>query len=358
MTDYYVDGDNGDNGNAGTSEGAAKATIQAAVDIASAFDTIYVQNNGSTVYNEMVTVNDLAKLTLIGYGTTVDDGVRAVIDGEDTRANCLLLRNTSVANCDYTVTNFECLQATGAGVNLLRGTGGSNSRHKFDNIWSHDNGTFGFDWNWPNGYAGYISRSKLNLNGSHGIQFSINSGSTANLAFCTIVDNVGEGIRCTSPSASPTLAYCIVARNSVNVNDKAFYVNCVLDAADGSDNYISNGGMLIYTGVTNATAFGIDVGTLAPILFATGFYNNSSGNVDGTPLLEVGTVSGNNPGYADAANNDFTPSHASWLGVQTDIGLPDSPDMSTFADIGPGQIEPTGGGGSPIYRRIPTIVGA
>lgn len=76
MTAYYVDNVNGNDGNAGTSEGAAKATISAGVGLlASAGDILYIQSAGSNYTLTSAQAITLAgstsgKYRIEGYTTT------------------------------------------------------------------------------------------------------------------------------------------------------------------------------------------------------------------------------------------------------------------------------------------------
>lgn len=90
MATYYVDGAVGDDGNAGTSEGAgnAWATLTYAETQLSAGDKVYIKN--SATYNEQVSLsisaNGNSPVTWEGYETTPGDGGIAVIDGQSSRS--------------------------------------------------------------------------------------------------------------------------------------------------------------------------------------------------------------------------------------------------------------------------------
>lgn len=345
---WYIDGDNGNDGNTGLSEAQAFATIQFGVGSITSGDTIYVQNNGSTVYAEMVTITDL-NVKMIGYGSTVTDGVKAVIDGADTRANCILFTNTA-GSVSLILQNFELKQATAAGFSLLRAASGSNSEHRFDNIWSHDNGAEGFLFDWPHSRAVPVSRCRADLNVTHG--FSRTSTGSFKYFLCTAFDNAGSGFE--TADHKDHCSFCIAARNAINFDGIATLVSCIADASDGSDNWVVLGGSQSFAyscGFSNAAAFGID-GTINQLtLIDCGFYNNTSGDIDGTPLLEINSITGNNPGYADAANEDYTPSHATWAQLSRLIGDPDQAATTSYTDIGPQLVAAGGGGGEgPLVR--------
>jgi len=103
--DYYVDGDNGNDLNGGTNNTTDEwATIDHAVDTAPNGSVIYVQNNGTTVYAEAVSISDKT-LTITGYGTSVGDNVRVIIDPSGLGAHGL-----SWANVNYRSLSLNNIQ--------------------------------------------------------------------------------------------------------------------------------------------------------------------------------------------------------------------------------------------------------
>ena len=88
--DLYVDNVNGNDGNSGTSVGAAKATIGGAIAVHSANQTIGIRNVDGTVYNEALAVP--SNITLSGYaaekpvlsGSQLFTGAVACVAGDET----------------------------------------------------------------------------------------------------------------------------------------------------------------------------------------------------------------------------------------------------------------------------------
>lgn len=107
MSDYYIDGLNGDDANAGTSEGAGNAwkTIGKAIsNPIAAGDRVFVK--ASATYSETPNFTSIpgtmaAPVVLEGYGSVVGDGVRATIVGDG------VTRWVLVTGVKYSVRNFK-----------------------------------------------------------------------------------------------------------------------------------------------------------------------------------------------------------------------------------------------------------
>ena len=90
-TTWYVNGSTGSDSNSGTSESAPKATIQAAVDMASAGDTILV---AAGIYAPFLSDNMMITIQSIeGAGNTIIDG-----GGSYVRSNTLVVGCDNFAN--------------------------------------------------------------------------------------------------------------------------------------------------------------------------------------------------------------------------------------------------------------------
>ncbi len=348
MADFYVDGDNGNDANDGSTEALAKATIQAAVTAAADNDRVLIQNNGSTVYNEVVTWSDKG-VRLEGYGSTVGDQTKAVLDGTTgSLANAFSFTNTTGI---YSIRflNFEIRNYTADGIDLNRTGGGNNSVLLFENLHIHDCGGHGIsiDTSFANSRSILVTRVRIN---------HCADGISANnhrimMALSTIVDNSGLAVNLDNDSGLLSAAYSIFARNASNVLAQAMFANCVLDSPDGNDNWITPLGALnvaVATGFTNAPAggFGIDPDDFSEwlALFNCGFFSNAAGDIDGTADIDVGSITGSDPGYQDAANDDYTITGTSpWYQQQLEIGVPGDV-MSTFPSTGPSQPQASGGG--------------
>ncbi len=345
MADLYVDGDNGSDANDGSTESLAKATISAAVSAAADNDRVLIQNNGSTVYNEAVTWSDKG-LTLEGYGSTVGDQTRAVLDGSNTLANGIDFTNTTST---YTLRfqNLEIRHYTDDGIEINRTGGGNNSTALFDNLHIHDCTGDGIWFNtlFANSRPTTFTRCRIERC-ANGVT---HDNAKFFIALCQILDNSATGVNIDSSTALAAMAYCTVAKNSINLNGNFLLTNVTLDAADGSDNLITRSdsfSVAVSTGFTNAAAYGIDPANTDRLsVFGCGFFANTTAAIDGTPLIETGSVTGSDPQYADAANFDFTPAPTSpWKQAPTQIGRVGAA-QTTYSDIGAAQLQAPPAGG-------------
>ena len=139
MTTYYVDGAVGNDGNAGTSEGAgnAWATIQKALDTVVADDIVYVK--ASATYSESATASTNgsigAPIRFIGYTSTTTDGGKVTISATGTNA---VSGSTFLAY--YAWSNF--IFTGGSGTAFDMSTSGDNAY--FYNCEFTNAGAFGF----------------------------------------------------------------------------------------------------------------------------------------------------------------------------------------------------------------------
>jgi len=117
MTTYYVDTVLGDDGNAGTSEGAgnAWATIDKAMNTVAAGDLVYVKASGS--YQESLTIDtagtNAAPIIFEGYTSTPGDNGKATVDGNSI-VSVLLSSVPTVAY--YIFKNLIFTNATSSGI--------------------------------------------------------------------------------------------------------------------------------------------------------------------------------------------------------------------------------------------------
>ncbi len=124
MSDYYIDGLNGNDANAGTSEGAGNAwkTMGKAIsNPIAAGDRVFVKANATYTENPNFTSipgTMAAPVVVEGYGSVVGDGVRATIVGDG------LIRWVLVVGVKYSVRNFKVSGgssvANSAGIHLDR----------------------------------------------------------------------------------------------------------------------------------------------------------------------------------------------------------------------------------------------
>ena len=88
MATYYVDGLNGSDAAAGTSEGTAWKTIDKAMNTVAAGDKVWIEDTAT--YNETATIDTAgtaaSPIEFEGYNTTTGDDGQITIDGQSTRA--------------------------------------------------------------------------------------------------------------------------------------------------------------------------------------------------------------------------------------------------------------------------------
>jgi hypothetical protein len=145
MTNYYVDTALGDDGNAGTSEGAgnAWATIQKGHDSSGTGNLVYVKASGTYSEDISISINGTgaAWRRFEGYTTTPGDGGKVTVDGGSVRANCI--DAATAAGDYYRMENFIFQNATGDGVVC----DSSSTRWHFVNCQFDSNGGDGADVN-------------------------------------------------------------------------------------------------------------------------------------------------------------------------------------------------------------------
>ena len=220
---YYVDGDVGNDGNLGTSEGAgnAWATIDHAMNQVAAGEIVYVKS--SATYNEVATIDTVgtfaAPVYFIGYTTVAarSDRGKATIDGQDARANCLADSLGAVGGY-YVFENFKFIQATGNGVSL------SLNQMTFRNCEFNDNAADGL-----NVGNGLMAESCIfDTNGSDGAV----SGTTSTILGCRFVDQTAHGASMDFGTVWGSVFYNI-GSNAINfVGSNGFacaVINCTID---------------------------------------------------------------------------------------------------------------------------------
>lgn len=375
MTTYYVRSSGGSDANAGTSFGAAFATINHALysnatgnSSLAAGDTVVICADGDHILTAEVMMNttsgsrDSRIIVSGGNGTTgAIDGTVATIRPTTSTIAKLFSNGTSGTVTDY---YFQYLSVSG------KDSGGTKR------------GTILFDlsgtntsvrWIWRDCVLADASSDNIKLRGI-GFQF-INCNSSgaggagfgkngtpdsANFFNCSSANNAGVGFACAL--ASERYEYCLAYENgshgfhssSGGVQYQGSLVNCVsfantgaglcinqVDTTTGSLSAITNCSFCNNSyGIqfTNAgvTTLGDVRQTVATIAYNHS-YNNSSGdtNISGPAWSDFGPGQiGGDPLFTDAANGDFTPESGSPL---LNAGLGNS-------NIGQVQNMPSGGG--------------
>ena len=227
---YYVDNANGNDGNDGSTEGLAWASLSHAADQVAAGDIVYVQSgtdytaqdgaNGCVL--QLTTVGTAtAPITWIGYTTTITDGGVATINAD----------TNTLANAVLTTVGFNNFKN-------FRFTGGSDDG--FDAGTTADTFTF--------------INCRFDNNDGHGFQ----GDDTANFILCSIDSNSGGGIDgdnemmiIASKIFSNSGANAVESQGSLLVVSSIFYdnggvsnirasanssiiINCVIDGDDAA----------------------------------------------------------------------------------------------------------------------------
>lgn len=313
-------------------------------------DIVYVQ--GGTDYTEAVAFTPAyTRLRLVGYTTTISDRGRAVIDGTG-NTNCIV-GTCNNSNSAWDIENFECKNATSDGLSITRSAG--TCKTQLVNCYLHDNGGAGVKSNNSSNELTNVINCRIEDNAGRGIDG--NFSSRMMVVNCRVVGNTGIGVYVTGSitSAHSAIINSVIADNSINVQNIALIVGSTLDGATGSDNWITlsqYSSTAVDSAFTNAAAFGIDPQSADWLsVINCGFYGNTSGDIDGTPGLEVGSVTGTDPGYTSAGtpNYDYTISAVAWKNTTTEVGRVGSGTVS-YPDIGAIQADAPAGGSGGGFR--------
>jgi len=311
MSIYYVSAASGSDVNAGTSEGAAFATIGYAMSgVVVAGDKVWVKGDGD--YNELVTITTIGTIAnpiaFEGYSSVTGDNGIATINGQATRANGIV-DSLSTGNIFYIFKNLRITNCTGDGVNI-------------DQRNTH--------W----------KRCKFDTNGGAGINCQI-----ATFESCDFMDNSGNGLTgTTGPFVCVGCRFyrngadgaamgqqtgvffgCEFFSNNTNAisggsltNSILVVINCTIDG-DGQDTVkgISCGTTVIpLLAVLNTVIYDCGTGVVADMPGDNKISLNNLVNGNGTPYTNFTTTSGevtSAPAFNDEANNDYRPGTSSPL---------------------------------------------
>jgi hypothetical protein len=345
---YYVDGENGNDANAGTSTGAAWQTIQKGFDAIAAGTIvdgdelrIMKTSNDATYYNLT------AKLTITWTNIEVvinganDSGV---VDGTVVNILGTGLNGTtpmveiSVATADQVIfshlkfdandTAQHCVEITVAGSSNMHWTNCQFTQATSHGVYTNNTANY---WNFVN--------CRFDNNGDAGCRST--SSQYAMYYKCLFDNNVGEGLRCGS---SARIAECAFYNNGTDglyiANAGSVVCNCVFDSNTSDGAYVTGSGHSLWVNNlhTNNTGYGLVSGSGCENRhYNNAFYGNGSSEIyeTGTKHLSMyNYISATDPSYTDAANFDFTPDGTStiigagvptqyqWFGsTADDIGL-------------------------------------
>jgi hypothetical protein len=305
MTDYYVDAVDGNDANAGTSEGSGNAwkTLGKAESTIVAGDKVWVKGNAS--YTETLTLSVTfgtsgGTCPYEGYTTTPGDGGMFTIDA--TGLSNGVTDGFSTRNF-RTFINMRVTGATTIGVNLATGDFALFINCEFDN-----NGTIGIDLD----NNSNCIQCKARDNGGAGFQGDFN-----NVYYkCESTGNGGSGfsgqafwIGCLAWGNDAT-SVPIVASSSGGTN---LMVGCTVahdDTSQACFTYFQSYSHLIWDTIFYQGSYGIDPGsgTHLGVNFTDHclFYGQSSGDIEGTDLVNgPNNISGEDPLFTDAASGDF-----------------------------------------------------
>ena len=359
---YYVDGENGNDANAGTSTGAAWQTIQYG------FDAI---QTGTLVDGDELRImstsadatyyNLTAKLTVTWSGKeVVINGANSsgVVDGTVVEINGTGLNGTtpmlemSVAVADNVIFSHLFFNAVDVAEHCVEATSANSHNIQWINCRFSSATSHGVDCSGQPMYWNFIN-CRFDNNGHNGIFHS--SSNFAMYYKCLFDNNSSDGGRM---GQNCRVSECVFYNNGgiglYITNAGAVVCNCIFDS-NGGDGAKSEGtaqGVWVNNLHTNNTGYGLNVGGTAESRhYNNAFYNNTSGEkyVGATDHLSMyNYISATNPNYEDAANFDFTPDGTSTI---HGAGIPTQYQWygSTASDIGLDEWRASGGENISIF---------
>ena len=322
---YYVDGENGNDSNAGTSTGAAWDTIQKAFDKIA--DATIVDGDEVRI---MKTTDDAthygisAKLTCTwvnreviingANSSGVVDGTIVEINGDGLDGSTPMME-VSVQTIDHTHFTHLKFNAADVAQHCVECTTTNSHQVCFTNCQFTSATDHGVYTNNNANYWNFIN-CRADNNGGSGIEHQ--SSNYGTYYKCLFDNNAGDGLRC---GVTAIITECVFFNNGDDgayVNNAAAKVlNCVFDnnASDGL--YITGSGQSLVMNCiyTNNTAYGLKVGSGTE---TRQFYNAFYGNGNDS-WYTTGTVHLSMYNYLDdvttfwgvTADFDFTPNPAS-----------------------------------------------
>lgn len=323
MATFWVMPTIGNDANAGTSAGAAWATVQKALDTAVAGDTVRLCKSGDDVTSAVIDADTNAgtatnPIRFVSYdapGDTPEDGFE--IRASASMANLLLfaaaskhthwtgvrinangnatigLNNTVDGSDSHTFTRCDVFGATGDGVQSR--TNGLSTAWKFIDSDIRDNGGAGVVSHVNNRGDVVLVGTRIRNNGGAGVSLR----RVCQMFRCIVSGNGADGVVAgTSSFSGSTINGCTFHGNTGDGLDIA--------ATDVSDVSVAE------TAFTSNGAYGVNTGADASRL-RLWLRNHANGNTSGAADATLpGTITGD-PLYADAGAGDFTPGAGSPL---------------------------------------------
>jgi hypothetical protein len=304
MTDYYVDGAVGDNGNLGTSEGAgnAWATIDYALSQAVGGDTIYVKASASYPgFTSPAFGTNASPIRVIGYSSTINDGGQVTVDGGggalgffNSASNAYIMiyniRVTGVSSNPGFSASSNIYYQNCQADNCQLGFSPGSSNNIILNCVAYNNTFEGFkigQSGWIHGCIGYN-------NSRYG---TIAQGANVTISNCLFYNNTNSDIWCGTVNGrlwiqnttfdSGSVAECIDLGTNcgAHITDNIFHDCTTAIAAGYTGNWYMASAVIqnnLFSGVTNYVARASEY-----------------------PWLEDDVIVGN-PGFVDESNNDYT----------------------------------------------------
>jgi hypothetical protein len=302
MTTYYVDGAVGNDGNAGTSEGAgnAWATIQHAFDTLAGNDECFIK--ASVTYAEALVFPGATagnEVAYSGYTTTPGDGGKVTIDGTG-NTNCVSHAGTTIYAAFL---NFVFTGATGTGFISAAGdsvffyncdfhTNGS------DGVQVDNFGTFVKCRAWNNGAKGFLCDTSAMFIGC------IAYGNTNEQFSATAAIGVYKCVTYNGSGASVMLNIPQTGLCAANTVDGDGGNKTLINASTWNDNYVVDCILrdTLGTGVTLSGSFDVGRGFCGYNLFDTVTVDYA---IAGVENIEIGDVDGSAL-FTDEAGRDYT----------------------------------------------------
>jgi len=349
MSTYYLDAQNGSDGNDGLSEGNAWATFEKAMDNVNDGDLVYVQ--GGTDYTDEDGVNNCgaflddagaqgSPITFEGYTTTPGDGGMAIIDGT---ANSLVngLYVAGFTNVRYIFKNITVRDVSGVGWEF--GTVGC--KITLVNCHADNCGSYGFRGD------DYIVCYRCSATNNSDRGFHL--GDASNLFACWAHGNSAHGQSIGSGVIAKGLSYNNSNRDYHVSMASSNGVCAVLDCTGDGENATGYGlnvflgydgvvivGNVFYDYATAAIRSSADGGGL--ILCAHNLLHSNTANYSNLVSVEGDVTSA--PQFEDEGSDDYrlasgSPARAAGVDAGKTV------NGTSYADIGCHQAQAAAGGG-------------
>lgn len=335
MAIYYISAASGNNGNSGLSESLAWATVDHSMNNVVAGDKVYVKNDGN--YNETVTIDTVGTSTLPiifeGYASVAGDNGLAIIDGQNTRANCVN-DSLGIVNGFYIFKNFRFTDAT----NTSLATSLPLMKYKncrFDNSTSVGAtsalSTFEdceFD---TNGDTGVLIGNNCIFLGCKWAGNAVNDlQGDNNIVYGSTFFSAGEGgVVNTNPAE-----FVIVLNSTFDGDGKD--TSIAIDTATGADKQAVVVNCILYDNATGVrSTFGAE-----RLISRNNLFHNNTNKYGGTANTFTDEINGT-PNFINESTNDYRLNTGS-SGIKTGFDASKVHNFDTGMDIGAFQVLGTG----------------